>query len=133
MTNAPADKIAVALKVAVLTVGGTEDFSVSHGNGRLFRYDQFCDKYPSILFRIAICRRQTAALKSDRFGIFFACLLRLVLGGNLEVALVLGVVCIRVKGFFCGSAASALLWLFRYGNRRGQFLVGSWHHAPLQH
>ena len=29
MTHAPADEIAVALKVAVLTVGGTEDFSVS--------------------------------------------------------------------------------------------------------
>jgi len=100
VSHAPAYQIAVALKVAILTAGGTEDFSVSHGNGRLFRYDQFCDKYPSILFRIAICRRQTAALKSDRFGIFFACLLRLVLGGNLEVALVLGVVCIGVKSFF---------------------------------
>ena len=30
------------------------------------------------------------------------------------------------------SAASAPLWLFRYGGRQGQFGVGSWHHAPLQ-
>ena len=60
-------------------------------------------------------RQQNAALKSDGFGIFLTGFLRLVLGGNLEVALVLGVVCIGVKGFFCGSAASALLWLFRYG------------------
>ena len=61
--HAPADEITVALKVAVLTVGGTEDFSVSHGNGRLFRYDQFCDKNPSILFRIAICRAAKRRLK----------------------------------------------------------------------
>ena len=61
--HAPAYQITVALKVAVLTVGGTEDFSVSHGNGRLFRYDQFCDKNPSILFRIAICRAAKRRLK----------------------------------------------------------------------
>ena len=59
--HAPAYQIAVALKVAVLTAGGTEDFGVSHGNGRLFRHDQFCDKYPSILFRIAICKAANAA------------------------------------------------------------------------
>ena len=103
MTNAPADKIAVALKVAVLTVGGTEDFSVSHGNGRLFRYDQFCDKYPSILFRIAICRRQTAALKSDGCYILFLrsiLIVRIIFRGNLEIAVVLGVVRIRVSSFF---------------------------------
>ena len=133
MTHAPADEIAVALKVAVLTVGGTKNFGIGHGDGRFFRHDQFCDKNPSNLFRIAICTAANAALKSDGFGIFLTGFLRLVLGGNLEIALVLGVVCIGVKGFFCGSAASALLWLFRYGNRRGQFLVGSWHHAPLQH
>ena len=39
MTHAPADEIAVALKVAVLTVGGTEDFSVGHGNRGLFCYN----------------------------------------------------------------------------------------------
>ena len=100
--HAPADEIAVALKVAVLTAGGTEDFSVSYGNGRLFRYDQFCDKNPSILFRIAICRRQTAALKSDGFGIILAGVLRLVLGGNLKIALVLGITRIGVEGFFFG-------------------------------
>ena len=40
-----------------------------------------------------------------------------------------------VQGSFPGagkSAASAPLWLFRYGGRQGQFGVGSWHHAPLQ-
>ena len=39
MPNAPTDQIAVALKVAVLTVGGTEDFSVGHGNRGLFCYN----------------------------------------------------------------------------------------------
>ena len=63
MPHAPAYQIAVALKVAVLTAGGTEDFSVSHGNGRFFCYDQFCDKYPSILFRIAICKAADRRLK----------------------------------------------------------------------
>lgn len=102
MPHAPAYQIAVALKVAVLTAGGTEDFCIRHGDGRFFRHDQFCDKNPSNLFRIAICTAANAALKSDRFGIFFACLLRFVLGGNLKIALVLGVVCIGVKGFlFC--------------------------------
>ena len=47
---APAYQITVALKVAILTVGGTEDFSVSHSNGRLFRHDQFSDNNPSNLF-----------------------------------------------------------------------------------
>ena len=63
MTDTPTDEIAVALKIAVLTAGGTEDFSVSHGNGRFFCYDQFCDKYPSILFRIAICKAADRRLK----------------------------------------------------------------------
>ena len=63
MTNAPADEIAVALKVAVLPVGGTEDFGVGHGNRGLFCYDQFCDKNPSNLFRIAICRAAKRRLK----------------------------------------------------------------------
>ena len=63
MPYAPADKIAVALKVTVLMAGGTEDFSVSHGNGRFLCYDQFCDKYPSILFRIAICTAAKCRLK----------------------------------------------------------------------
>ena len=92
----------------------------------------FAIKIPPICFGLQYVRRQNAALKSDGFGIFLTGFLRLVLGGNLEVALVLGVVCIRVKGFFCGSAASALLWLFRCGDRRGWIWVQSWHHAPLQ-
>ena len=102
MTHAPAYQIAVALQITVLTVGGTEDFGVGHGYRRFFRHDQFCDKNPSNLFRIAICTAANAALKSDGFGVFFACLLRLVLGGNFKITLVLGVVCIRVKGFFFG-------------------------------
>ena len=39
MTNAPAYQIAVALKVAILTVGGTEDFGIGHSDGWLFRHD----------------------------------------------------------------------------------------------
>ena len=39
MTNAPAYQIAVALKVAILTAGGTEDFGVGHGNRGLFCYN----------------------------------------------------------------------------------------------
>ena len=39
MTNAPADEIAVALKVAVLTAGGAKDFCIGHGDGWLFRHD----------------------------------------------------------------------------------------------
>ena len=31
------------------------------------------------------------------------------------------------------SAAFALLWLFRCGDRLGRFWVESWHHAPLQY
>ena len=100
MTHAPAYQIAVALKVSVLTFGGTENLGVGHGYGRFFRHDQFCDKNPSNLFWIAICTAANAALKSDGFGIFLAGFLRLILGGNLKVALVLGVVCIGVEGFF---------------------------------
>ncbi len=59
--HAPAHQIAVAFKVAVLTAGGTEDFGVGHGNGRFFRHDQFCDKNPSNLFWIAICKAANAA------------------------------------------------------------------------
>ena len=39
MTNAPADEIAVALKVAVLPVGRTENFCIGHSDGWLFRHD----------------------------------------------------------------------------------------------
>ena len=59
--HAPAYQIAVALKVAVLTVGCTEDFGIGHGNRRFFCHDQFCDKNPSNLFRIAICKAANAA------------------------------------------------------------------------
>ena len=61
MPDAPAYQIAVALKVAVLTSGGTEDFGIGHGDGRFLRHDQFCDKNPSNLFRIAICKAANAA------------------------------------------------------------------------
>ena len=59
--HAPAHQIAVAFKEAVLTAGGTEDFGVGHGNRRLFRHNQFCDKNPSNLFWIAICKAANAA------------------------------------------------------------------------
>ena len=39
-----------------------------------------------------------------------------------------------VQGFSPGadkSAAFALPWLFRCGDRQGRFWVGSWHHAPF--
>ena len=45
--HAPADEIAVTLQIAILSIGCTEDFGVGHGNGRLFRHDQFCDRNPS--------------------------------------------------------------------------------------
>ena len=49
-----------------------------------------------------ICRRRNAAFLLDGFGILLAGVRRLILGGNLKVALVLSVVCIGVKGFFFG-------------------------------
>ena len=112
--HAPADEITVAFKVAVLTAGGTKNFGIGHGDGRFFRHDQFCDKNPSNLFRIAICTAANAALKSDGFGARFVRGFVLVrhIGRNLKIALVLGVVCIRVKGFFCGRMGkSAMLHL----------------------
>ena len=39
MTNAPAYQIAVALKVAILTAGGTKDFCIGHSDGWFFRHD----------------------------------------------------------------------------------------------
>jgi uncharacterized protein (DUF2062 family) len=48
-------------------------------------------------------------LKSDGFGIFLAGVLQLVLSGNLKIALVLGVVCIGVEGFFFGLLFLLLL------------------------
>ena len=59
--HAPAYQIAVTLKVAVLTAGGTEDFGVGHGNRRFFCHNQFYDKNPSNLFWIAICKAANAA------------------------------------------------------------------------
>ena len=50
MPHTPAYEIAVALKVAVLPVGRTENFCIGHGHRGLFRHDQFCDKNPSNLF-----------------------------------------------------------------------------------
>ena len=64
---------------------------------------------PSILFWIAICTAANAALKSDGFGIFLAGLLRLIFHRNLKIALVFGVVCIGVKGFFFGLLFLLLL------------------------
>ena len=63
MPHTPTDKVAIALKVAVLPVGCTEDFGVGHGNRRFFCHDQFCDKNPSNLFRIAICTAAKRRLK----------------------------------------------------------------------
>ena len=48
-------------------------------------------------------------MKSDGFGIFLAGLLRLIFHRNLKIALVLGVVCIGVKGFFFGLLFLLLL------------------------
>ena len=39
MTNAPAYQIAVALKVAILTAGCTEDFGIGHCDEWFFRHD----------------------------------------------------------------------------------------------
>lgn len=61
MTHTPAYEIAVALQITVFAVGRAEDFGVGHGNGRFFRHDQFCDKNPSNLFWIAICKAANAA------------------------------------------------------------------------
>ena len=82
--------------------------------------------------RFLVCKAANAAIKLFFCVILLAGVLRLVLGRNLKIALVFGVVCIGVKGFFCGSAASARLWLSRCGGRQDRFWVGSWHHVPLQ-
>ena len=39
MPNTPAYQIAVALKVAILTAGCTEDFGIGHCDGWFFRHD----------------------------------------------------------------------------------------------
>ena len=39
MTNAPADEIAVALKVAVFAAGGAKDFCIGHSDRWLFCHD----------------------------------------------------------------------------------------------
>ena len=94
----------------------------------------FAIKIPPFCFGLQYVRRQNAALKSDGFGVLLVRGFVLVrhIGGDLKIALVFGVVCIGVKGFFCGSAASARLWLSRCGGRQDRFWVGSWHHVPLQ-
>ena len=48
-------------------------------------------------------------MKSDGFGIFLAGFFRFILHRNLKIALVLGVVCIGVKGFFFGLLFLLLL------------------------
>ena len=49
-----------------------------------------------------ICRRQNAAFCLDRSYVLFlgSVLIGIIFRGNLKIAVVLGVVCIRVKGFF---------------------------------
>ena len=61
MTDAPAYQISVTLPITILSIGCTEDFGVGHGNRRFFCHDQFCDKNPSNLFWIAICKAANAA------------------------------------------------------------------------
>ena len=57
---------------------------------------------PSNLFSFGYVRRQNAALKSDGFSVLLVRGFVLVrhIGRDLKIALVLGVICIRVKGFF---------------------------------
>ena len=57
--------------------------------------------------RFLVCKAANAAIKLFFCVILLAGVLRLVLGRNLKIALVFGVVCIGVKGFFFG-----LLFLF---------------------
>ena len=66
---------------------------------------------PSNLFRIAICTAANAALKSDGFGVLLVRGFALIrhIGRNLKIALLLGVVCIGVKGFFLGLLFLLLL------------------------
>ena len=108
MTHTPANQIAVALKVAVLTAGGTEDFGIGHGDGRFLRHDQFCDKNPSNLFRIAICTAANAALKSDGFGARFVRGFVLVrhIGGDLKIALVaaMTLVILKINSYYDGRS-----------------------------
>ena len=52
--------------------------------------------------RFLVCKAANAAIKLFFCVILLAGVLRLVLGRNLKIALVLGVVCIGVKGFFFG-------------------------------
>ena len=63
MTHAPADEMAVALKVAVFAAGCAKDFCIGHSDGWLFRHDQFCDKNHSNLLLIAICTAAKCRLK----------------------------------------------------------------------
>lgn len=50
--------------------------------------------------RFLVCKAANAAIKLFFCVILLAGVLRLVLGRNLKIALVFGVVCIGVKGFF---------------------------------
>ena len=60
MPHAPAYQIAVPFKVAVLTIGGTKNFGIGHGNRWLFCHDQFCDKNPSYYKRVVFIDRSPA-------------------------------------------------------------------------
>ena len=53
-----------------------------------------------------------AALKSDGCHVLFlgsVIIVRIIFRGNLKVTLVLGIICIRVKGFFFGLLLVSLL------------------------
>ena len=52
--------------------------------------------------RFLVCKAANAAIKLFFCVILLAGVLRLILGRNLKIALVFGVVCIGVKGFFFG-------------------------------
>ena len=59
--------------------------------------------------RFLVCKAANAAIKLFFCVILLAGVLRLVLGRNLKIALVFGVVCIGVKGFFFGLLFLLLL------------------------
>ena len=70
--------------------------------------------------RFLVCKAANAAIKLFFCVILLAGVLRLVLGGNLKVAIVLGVICIGVEGFFFGLLFLLLLRPFVLTNRSKQ-------------
>ena len=59
--------------------------------------------------RFLVCKAANAAIKLFFCVILLAGVLRLILGRNLKIALVFGVVCIGVKSFFFGLLFLLLL------------------------